>query len=158
MDRGLRTENRASEVRNGVRSGESEESEGIWAGLARTQEVLGHVRGRHLLPQIQSREKVELLLRDCGRARRFCGSPRAPLGPCAPQAHCFPRTWLQVPLAQKQGSLTGFGRTESTTLSSCSTLRPRPPPREARSSRCPTPRQTVVPPPALGLDAGLFAR
>ena len=83
--------------------------------------------------------------------------PRAPLGPCAPQVHCFPRTWLQVPLAQKQGSLTGFGRTESTTLGSCSTLRPRPPPREALSSRCPTPSQTMVPPPALGLDAGLFA-
>ena len=162
MGRGLRTENRASEVRNGVRRREPEGSEGIWAGLTRTQEALGHLRGRHLLPQIQNREKVELLLRDCGRASLFCGSPRAPLGPCAPQAHCLLRTWLQVLLAQKQGSLTGFGRTESTTLGSCSTLRPPPPPnhppppREALSSHCPNP-QTVVPPPALGLDAVLFA-
>lgn len=78
MGRGLRTENRASEVRNGVRRREPEESEGIWAGLTRTQEALGHLRGRHLLPQIQSREKVELLLRDCGRASQFCGSPWAP--------------------------------------------------------------------------------
>lgn len=45
------------------------------AVLARTQEALGHPRGRHLLPQIQGREKVELLLQVCRRFTRFCGSP-----------------------------------------------------------------------------------
>lgn len=71
-------------------------SEGIRAGLAHTQEALGHSRGRHLLPQVQGREKVELLLRDNRRASRFCRRPRAPLGPCSQQAHSFPRTRPQV--------------------------------------------------------------
>lgn len=71
-------------------------SEGIRAGLVHTQEALGHSRGRHLLPQVQGREKVELFLRDNGRASRFCRSPRAPLGPCSQQAHSSPRTLPQV--------------------------------------------------------------
>lgn len=53
----------------------SAEVRGDGAGLARTQEALGHPRGRHLLPQIKDREKVELFLQDYMRSRRFCESP-----------------------------------------------------------------------------------
>lgn len=84
----------------------------IRARLAHTQEALENSRGLHLLPQIQGREKVELLLRDNGRASRFCGSPRAPLG----LAHCglilSPRPRRKLP-TQKAGSRSGFGPTAS---------------------------------------------
>lgn len=70
----LRNENWSSE--RGDRG-----SKGLRTGVAHTQEVLGHARWRHLLSQIQGREKVELLLRGYGRSSRFCESPGAPLGP-----------------------------------------------------------------------------
>lgn len=101
------------EMRTGVSERAAGGSEGFRAGLARTQEVLGHARWRHLLPQIQRREKVELLLRDYGRASRFCGSPRAPLGPCARQVHSSPRTRPQVPQPRSGAAPTGTGPTAS---------------------------------------------
>lgn len=135
---GLRTENGGPRDRNWNSGRGAGGLEGIRASRAPTQEALDNSRGLHLLPQIQGGEKVELLLRDHGRASRFCGSPRAPLG----LAHCrlalSPRPRRRLPSPEA-----------------------RPSPR-LRSHRLPVPAarpaghalHVLVPPPALGLGAG----
>lgn len=88
-----------------------------------TQEALGHSRGRYLLPRIQSRE-VELLLRDTGRASRFCGSPRGSIEALRTAGPLFPRHLAAGSPAQKQSSLRGFGPNAAPSQASRSTLTP----------------------------------
>lgn len=150
-EKGLRTEHGAQGPRRQeleLREG-SRRVRGMRASLAHTQEALENSRGLHLLPQIQGREKVEPLLRDNGRAGRFCGSPRAPLG----LAHCRlilsprPRRRLPGPEAGQAGSRSGLGPTASPSQRLAVLWGPAP---QGTPSTCGSPQT----PPVLGLGSG----